>query len=145
VSGLAGEVEVRPAVTVSCEAAEMMARWTYEVVVPAARETLGGAVTLLSTADSYSCRNRNQAVSGRMSEHALGHAVDIAAVTVGGRSLAIAAPKGAASEETAFRVAIRRGACSYFTTVLGPGSDAAHANHMHLDVITRPSGYRLCQ
>ena len=40
---------------------------------------------------------------------------------------------------------VRRGACSYFTRVLGPGADASHKDHMHLDVIARTSGYRLCQ
>jgi hypothetical protein len=29
-------------------------------------------------------------------------------------------------------------------TVLGPGSDAYHGNHIHLDLIERPSGYRVC-
>jgi hypothetical protein len=43
--------------------------------------------------------------------------------------------------------ALRRAACGWFTTVLGPGSDAAHADHLHLD--REPRGRdgesRLCQ
>uniref|UniRef100_UPI002617FC8A extensin family protein n=1 Tax=uncultured Rhizobium sp. TaxID=155567 RepID=UPI002617FC8A len=36
-------------------------------------------------------------------------------------------------------------ACLYFTTVLSPGSDAAHQDHLHLDVIKRNSGFRYCR
>jgi hypothetical protein len=40
---------------------------------------------------------------------------------------------------------IRKDACSYFTTVLGPGSDPYHGNHFHVDVLERRGGYRICQ
>jgi hypothetical protein len=33
----------------------------------------------------------------------------------------------------------------HFTTVLGPGSDAAHAHHLHVDLARRRGGYRMCQ
>jgi hypothetical protein len=144
VTGLAEGVEVTPPVTMACEGAEMLARWVREVVAPAAQAKLG-TVSRIATADAYSCRNRNQATSGRMSEHSLGHAVDIAAVTIAGRNVAMAQGEGPQPEEDAFRATVRRGACSYFTTVLGPGSDASHKDHMHLDVIARTNGYRLCQ
>jgi hypothetical protein len=143
-TGVAEGVEVTPPVTMGCEGAEMFARWISEVVAPAARAKLG-TVSRIATADAYSCRNRNQAASGRMSEHALGHAVDIAAVTIAGRNVTMAEGEGPQPEEDAFRATVRRGACSYFTTVLGPGSDASHKDHLHLDVIVRTSGYRLCQ
>jgi hypothetical protein len=29
--------------------------------------------------------------------------------------------------------------------VLGPGSDGYHENHVHLDLLERRSGYRICQ
>ena len=35
--------------------------------------------------------------------------------------------------------------CLHFTTVLSPGSDAAHQNHLHLDVMERENGYRYCR
>ena len=40
---------------------------------------------------------------------------------------------------------IREGACTYFTTVLGPGSDRYHGDHFHVDVIARRGGYRICK
>jgi hypothetical protein len=35
--------------------------------------------------------------------------------------------------------------CRRFTTVLGPGSDGYHEEHIHLDLAERRSGYRICQ
>ena len=35
--------------------------------------------------------------------------------------------------------------CGRFTTVLGPGSDGYHEDHIHLDLIERSHGYRICQ
>ena len=42
------------------------------------------------------------------------------------------------------REALRDAACHRFTTVLGPG-DPYHDGHIHLDVIQRRGGYRICQ
>ena len=44
-----------------------------------------------------------------------------------------------------FREKFRASACARFTTVLGPGSDGYHENHIHLDLAVRNSGYRFCQ
>ena len=42
---------------------------------------------------------------------------------------------------------LRTAACGWFTTILGPGSDAAHATHWHLDIERHGSSdrYRICQ
>jgi hypothetical protein len=44
-----------------------------------------------------------------------------------------------------FREELRKVACAKFTTVLGPGSDGYHEEHIHLDLAERRGGYRLCQ
>ena len=43
--------------------------------------------------------------------------------------------------------ALRTTACGYFTTVLGPGSDAAHAEHFHFDLGLHgaTANYRICE
>ena len=50
-------------------------------------------------------------------------------------------------EIAAGEVLIRVAACGWFTTVLGPGSDAAHAEHLHVDILQHGSSdrYRICQ
>src|SRR5262249_27247132 len=45
----------------------------------------------------------------------------------------------------AFRVTMKAAVCNRFTTVLGPGSDGYHEDHIHVDLAERHGGYRLCQ
>jgi len=40
---------------------------------------------------------------------------------------------------------VRKSVCAHFTTVLGPGSDGYHENHIHVDLAERRGGYRMCQ
>jgi hypothetical protein len=42
---------------------------------------------------------------------------------------------------------MRRAACGWFTTVLGPGADAAHAEHFHFDIARHGNSdfYRICE
>jgi hypothetical protein len=42
------------------------------------------------------------------------------------------------------RADLRASACERFTTVLGPGADAHHDGHIHLDIAERRQGYRIC-
>jgi hypothetical protein len=43
------------------------------------------------------------------------------------------------------RQKMRASACARFSTVLGPGSDGYHEEHIHLDLAERRNGYKLCQ
>ena len=84
--------------------------------------------------------------SGKMSEHAIGNAIDIMSFEFRGRDPVTVAPRaGNGTMDEAFQRAVRGGACLHFTTVLGPGSDASHDGHLHLDIAIRRGGYRLCQ
>ena len=49
------------------------------------------------------------------------------------------------SSKGSFLEAVRSGACKQFATVLGPGSDAYHGDHFHVDAIQRKNDYRICQ
>jgi hypothetical protein len=44
-------------------------------------------------------------------------------------------------------MAFRTAACGYFTTVLGPGANAAHASHFHFDLAMRGKNgdHRICE
>ena len=43
--------------------------------------------------------------------------------------------------------AVRQAACGWFTTILGPGSDASHGDHLHVDLQMHGASdrYRICQ
>jgi hypothetical protein len=40
---------------------------------------------------------------------------------------------------------VRASACAHFATVLGPGSDSEHAEHVHVDLEPRRNDYKLCE
>jgi Extensin-like protein C-terminus len=44
-----------------------------------------------------------------------------------------------------WREALRTSTCARFSTVLGPGSDGYHEEHIHLDLAERRGGYKMCQ
>ena len=143
---LAGGVAVEPAATVRCETALQLARWMEKAVKPSIEAAMPGeTVSGLSQASAYICRNRNGAAEGKVSEHAFGNAIDIAGFTLkSGKTITIRPADRDATLEGALQRAITEAACLYFTTVLDPGSDAAHQNHLHLDVKARRGGYRYC-
>lgn len=130
--------------TLTCQAAEALARWVTEVQVEAER-ALKHPLTGLELGGSYVCRGQNHDVDAKLSEHAFANAADIMGFAFAGRaSIPVKAmPDG--SEEAQFLGAVRAKACGFFRTVLGPGSNAAHANHFHLDQRERNAGHRLCQ
>jgi len=140
-------VTLRPEAVMRCETARALASWVDGTVVPAARRTgVLSPLTAINHGSTYVCRNRGGVASGKVSEHAFGNAIDIMGFRFEDDStLAIEPRADAGTIEEAFQRAARGGACLDFTTVLGPGTDAAHADHLHLDVKQRNGGYRICQ
>ncbi|MDV2983913.1 UNVERIFIED_CONTAM: extensin family protein [Methylobacteriaceae bacterium AG10] len=144
VTALADGVALEPPATLNCRAAEALARWTTEVQV-AAREQLGDSLKSLALGGTYVCRGQNHDTDAKLSEHSFANAIDVMSYGFEKRaSLKVTAAPGG-TPEAAFLASVRAGACGFFRTVLGPGSDAAHANHLHLDLRERNAGHRLCQ
>ena len=95
---------------------------------------------------SYTCRRRNNLPTGKLSEHAFGNAIDIMSFQFEeGDPIPVEPRMDDHTIEEAFQRAVRATSCLYFTTVLGPGANAAHADHLHMDIAQRNGGYRLCQ
>ncbi len=131
-----------------CRLAERLADWIGNVVEPLARHHLGSGLAAIESGPGYVCRKRNNQATGKISEHAKGNALDLAAFALAdGRRLAVRPADQPAPAVTGFLAAVRTTACGYFLTVLGPGSDAAHAEHLHVDLgpSTRSPYYRICQ
>lgn len=147
VSEILPGIKVTPAATIRCETALELSRWTKETVLPAAKTALGGdKLVALQNASDYVCRRRNNAETGKLSEHARGNAIDIGGfLFASGKNIAIEARETDSTLVGAFQRAVRGTACLYFTTVLGPGSDDAHKTHFHLDTLQRSRGYRYCR
>ena len=134
-------IAVTPPATLRCTMAEAVAQWVRDDVAPIAA-TLGAPLGGVANFDSYECRGRNRVVGAMLSEHGKGNAIDIRALTLA---------NGKNYELTDMHVdkdareRLKASACARFTTVLGPGSDGFHENHVHVDLAERRSGYRLCQ
>ena len=128
-------VALQPPATVGCGAAQALAAW-----VEAVRPVFPAGLVAMTVVDAYSCRNRNREKDGKLSEHALGNAIDIAAFRRGdGSTLAVGAGWKGADDGPLLR-SLHAAACGPFGTVLGPEANALHADHLHLDVEARRSG-----
>lgn len=119
--------------------------WLETSVQPLTRGYFGRDLATLRVGGGHECRNRNRASSGKLSEHATGRALDIFAFEPeGGEAVIVEKPGNLVASR--FIEAVRQSACGAFATALGPGSDAAHANHLHVDIQRRRSGAsRFCQ
>jgi hypothetical protein len=140
-------VRLEPASQMTCQTAVAFARWVNKVVMPAT-DALGDdtGLTKVRHGSTYVCRQRNNLESEKVSYHAFGLAIDIVSFEFDGHApIAVAPRAGDGNLEEAFQRAVRGGACLYFATVLGPGTDSFHGNHLHLDIAQRNRGYRMCQ
>lgn len=126
-----------------CQFAAILGAWLGEVVSPIAASLLGSPVESVVTGPGYQCRSRS---GGKLSEHALGNAIDISGFRLADdRIISVQRWAEAEGAEHEFLRAISASACGYFTTVLGPGSDAAHADHLHVDHAERRTAeFRIC-
>lgn len=147
ITEIAPGIAIQPAATLRCEIVLALAIWTSEFVVPASeRLPERGALSVIENGSGYICRRRNNLSDGKLSEHAFGNAFDVMAFGFEDGSRVTIEPREAeGSMDEAFQDAVRATACLEFSTVLGPGSNATHDDHLHLDIIARGSGYRLCE
>jgi hypothetical protein len=121
--------------TMTCKEALALALFDRQVLQPAARDILGSPVRSIEHYGTYACRRIYGRQTGRVSEHAHANAFDLAGVTLeDGRRVTVAGHFRADDERGAFMRTVRDGACNTFRTVLSPDYNAAHADHLHLDM-----------
>lgn len=118
--------------TIDCPTAKALNSWVRDGVIPTVGRSGGGAAGLRIIAH-YACRTRNNVPGARLSEHAFGHAVDVAAVVLrDGTEISVENDWKSGKYRKIIR-ALHAKACGPFGTVLGPNADANHYNHFHLD------------
>ncbi len=129
-----------------CEFATTLADFLRVLVAPLGAATFGAKVTSVGTGPGYECRGRNRMAGAKVSAHGAGLAADITTIDFSDKRRVSVERHDDPLEATYFR-AVRAAACGWFTTVLGPGADAFHANNMHVDVEQHGSkaDYRICQ
>jgi len=135
------QVSVKPAAILRCAMASALADWIRTDIAPLAAG-LGSAISDLDNFDSFECRGRNRVVGARLSEHGRANALDVRAFKLAnGRSISLTDR----SVPRELRETVLHSACARFPTVLGPGSDWYHEDHIHLDLMERRGNYRICQ
>jgi Extensin-like protein C-terminus len=77
-----------------------------------------------------------------LSEHGRANALDVRAFKLASGQMVELTDVNVAK---VWREGIRAGACARFATVLGPGSDGHHEEHIHVDLMERRGGYKMCQ
>ena len=139
-------IEVKPAATLACPIVSALDRWFANAVQPAARKWFNQPVVEIKQISAYSCRGMNGQPGAHISEHAFGNALDIAAfVLADGHRITVKDGWKGSPEEQGFLRDVQGSACDQFTTVLAPGSNQFHYDHIHVDLMRRASGRRICQ
>ena len=134
-------VDIKPAPVLTCAMAATFAGWLRDDVAPR-MTALVSELHSVENYDDYECRPRNRAIGAKPSNHGNGIAIDVRSFTLAdGRRLELTD----VTVDKPLREALRESACRRFTTVLGPGSDGHHDGHIHVDMIERHNGYRICE
>ncbi|MDB5744541.1 MAG: Extensin family protein [Polaromonas sp.] len=147
-------------VALSCPVALSFFMWETHALQPAAQRHLQQRVTAIDHLGSYACRNVNRgeaaapgnaaALAGSRSRHATANALDIAGFTLeNGKRITILnhwrqnpqQETARSGSEALFLSSAHDGACRFFDGVLGPGYNAVHRDHFHLET----GGYRMCR
>ncbi len=136
------KVAVAPPATLRCTMATEVANWIRDDVAPATAKQLGAPLRGLENLGSYECRGRDRVRGATLSEHGRANALDVRSFKLANGELVVLADPKASKD---FRDVVRASACARFATVLGPGSDEDHAEHVHIDLAPRRNNYKVCE
>ncbi len=134
-------VAIAPPAILRCTMAEAIVSWVREEAAPRALD-LGSPLNAIANLASFDCRGRNRIVGAKLSEHGKGNALDIRALKLADGMLVELADPQVPKE---LRDGLRQSLCARFMTVLGPGSDGYHEDHVHVDLAERRNNYRICE
>jgi hypothetical protein len=144
-----GAVAFNATATLDCSMVAELDQWLADVVQPAAQARFGQNVAQINSMGSYSCRGMNGQRGAPLSEHSFGNALDIGGfVLADGREISIVREWTRGDEPTKdFLAEVHGGSCRHFTTVLAPGSNPFHYNHIHVDLAMhgRDGTRRICK
>lgn len=131
-----GAVAFNARATLDCSMVAELDQWLADVVQPSAMARFGQPVAQINSMGSYSCRGMNAQAGAPLSEHSFGNALDIGGfVLADGREISIVRDWTRGEQQVKdFLAEVHGGSCRHFTTVLSPGSNAFHYNHIHVDL-----------
>lgn len=134
-------IPLKPAAILRCETVAAVAEWVREDLA-AAVDSLGAPLAAVEVAASFACRPRNNVKGAKVSEHGFGNALDVGGFETTGPGTLEVKNGGL---PVAFQEQMKSSACKRFATVLGPGSDGYHEDHIHVDLAKRRNAYKMCR
>jgi hypothetical protein len=139
-------VAVEPAATLACPIVSALDQWIAGSVQPAALRWFRQPVVEIKQISAYSCRGMNGNPNAHISEHAFGNALDVAEFDLAdGHRVSVQYGWHGSPEEQGFLHDVQASACDQFTTVLAPGANVYHYNHIHVDLMRHYGGRRICE
>jgi len=124
----------------TCPLAAAYALFERHGLQPAARQVFGQPVARVDHFGSYACRNI--ARSNRRSQHASANALDLAGFRLkDGTRITVARDWKGDDDKARFLRQVKAAACDTFRITLSPEYNAAHHDHLHVDM----SGFGLCR
>jgi hypothetical protein len=135
------QVTINPPLTLRCRMAGTFAHFVRDELTTILKAG-GRTLRSIDGTGSYECRGRNRIVGAKVSEHGKGNAIDIHSVSFTDGSELFPTDLLANKE---LRETLKAAACEKFATVLGPGSDGYHEEHVHIDLAERRNNYKMCQ
>ncbi|WP_157966271.1 extensin-like domain-containing protein [Oceanibium sediminis] len=135
-----GGVRLSPTARINCDAAQAMLEWVDGHAQPVANKT-GTQLVSINVAASYACRRRNNRPSGKLSEHAKGHALDLYSFTFANGDTASVLKDYNSGRYKKLMQRFHKQACGPFGVVLGPRADRHHRDHFHFDISNRRRPY----
>jgi hypothetical protein len=139
-------VAVQPAATLACPIVSALDQWINGAVQPAARRWFRQPVVEIKQISAYSCRGMNGNPNAHISEHAFGNALDVAEFDLAdGHKISVQYGWHGSPEEQGFLHDVQLAACDEFTTVLAPGANVYHYNHIHVDLMRHYNGRHICE
>jgi hypothetical protein len=148
VSSPFGKVSLPNKPTMTCVFAGQFTTWVRDVAAPLTLAYMNSKLAAIETGASLVCRTRYANPDEKISEHAKGNAIDIAAFRMeNGRSLSVKDASASTQIDGVLMKTFRATGCGYFTTILGPGSNEAHKDHLHFDygMHGNTHNYRICE
>ncbi len=115
--------------TATCSLALSFALFERHGLQPAAQAVFGQPVKRLEHVGSFACRS----IAG--SQHSYANALDIVGFRLAdGRRISVLRDRRGEVDEARFLRLVREAACDSFNVTLGPGYNAAHRDHFHVDM-----------
>jgi hypothetical protein len=119
----------------TCPMAAAMTIWERQVIKPAAARAYGKSTIAIQHMGTYACRRQYGRDEGPVSQHAFANAFDIAGFRVtAGRRLTMLKDWDGQAKDARFLREVQRGAWQIFSVTLSPDYNAAHADHLHVDM-----------